>query len=219
MIPLYGCRQCLSVVMIRGSLTRHKELILDHEMFKDGWPCVRCSSKMYSLDQEDIVCTADIKFSVKYELTVDEFFMALCGFGLPDELGCEPEIVRAVLLSAKIIDVATNVSCSGRTVISKIALDNGLSLHLAGSPYGATVYKITRAHNDRVDSSGVQEGSKNGILRGYGDACSRGQCDQPFGDKAPDSVHLHPDGTGGDHAARGVEEASRSSRTNESGDK
>jgi len=82
------------------------------------------------------------------ELSPEEAFRALCGFGLPSELGTDLEVVQALLLSSKVIGVQLKKSSSDRTVLENISLENGLVLHLAGSPSGAVIFKITRGEKE-----------------------------------------------------------------------
>lgn len=184
---MWACPVCLTLVVVRGDLSEVRTLLLDHPMWKDGWPCVQCNSPMERMDTtsgRSLTMLATRGALTKYELTAREFFGALCGFGLPQEVGCEPEVVKALLRSTKIRDVVVVPASLGRTAIREIHLDNGLRLHLASSLAGATVFKITRAHNDGCDLVDVQPKSKTRNVQGYIGAVSedvhsgRGSVDQ-----------------------------------------
>lgn len=87
------------------------------------------------------------------QLNVEDFFRALCGFGLPDQLGCAPEIISSLLAANTIVGVDMAIAGGDRTVVFSINLNNGLKLHMASSPEGPCIYKITRAQYGNSDSS------------------------------------------------------------------
>jgi len=178
MIQFYACDSCLTVVRVSGD-HESMPLVTDHSLWKDGHPCVRteCSSQMYRLKNYEGACVMDAsKYGVFriLNLTAEECFSAMCGYGLPGEVGSEPENVKALLLSSAIVDVSTCTSPSGKTVLDRLDLNNGVSLYLAASSYGPVVFKITRRRDARTgnDIGALQQDAANDNVRRLH------QCDQ-----------------------------------------
>ena len=146
----YACDRCLTAVKVHGDPDSIQKLIVQHVRWKDGLPCVRtgCSSTMYAFENAS---SGHLGMMTVLCLTAEEFFSALCGYGLPDEIGSEPEVVQALLLSSKVIGAAVGKSLSGRAILSKLELENGTCLHLASARQGPTVYKVTRKRHDQKD--------------------------------------------------------------------
>ena len=159
--PYFGCNECTAVTHIVGNVEDIKALIKDHVQWKNGYPCVisGCLGKM--LEITDRGTLTEMHKAAKqgllrfYTLSPAEFFRALCGFGLPDELGCSPEVVTAMFSSALVTSVGVRGTPSGRTILDQIFLDNGVCLHLAASPQGSSVYKITRTKDEKLENSRV----------------------------------------------------------------
>jgi len=159
------CNKCGLGVRIVGDLTESTTLLIKHPKWRDSRPCIRtgCGGEMElqgKFDYEDAV-------QEDHTLEVHEFFRALCGFGTPDEIASEPEIVRSLLKSEKIVDVKVRKSYT-RTVVDHIDLANGLRLHFTLGSEGAVVYKITRYRDDPVDDDqgGVHPDSEDsGVQR------------------------------------------------------
>lgn len=175
----YACDQCLTVVRVHGPPEDVRRLILDHSLWKDGRPCVHssCDAKLYELtaEESEVAVNATTPGVIRVlNLTAQEFFSAMCGYGLPDELGTSPEVVKALLLSSKIMDVSVGESPSGRTVVYRLDLENGTSLHLASSSHGPSVFKVTRRSDVRAgnDIGVLQQDPEDRVVR---DAC---RCDQ-----------------------------------------
>ena len=76
-------------------------------------------------------------------LTKSQFISAINGMGLPSETVTHVEPIVAMLKSSRVVDVKA-FERDGRCFIHEISLDNGVTLHLAASGYGAVVYKATR---------------------------------------------------------------------------
>ena len=87
------------------------------------------------------------------ELTASEAFSALCGLGLPEQIGHEPEVVEALLLAHRVTGVEVAKSPSGRTLLKSLTLANGVTIHLISNVSGAGVLKIVRRtdESDRVE--------------------------------------------------------------------
>ena len=182
----FGCDTCATVVKVYGELQTIKDLILSHPRWNGRWPCIRygCSDEMGLLSKgltSDLKTATSAGIVTEHILNPEEFFRALCGYGVPEEIGCEPEVVRALLLSASISDIGMRRSKSNRTIVDRIDLDNGTSLHLASSPAGPAVFKITRRRDEpqlHEDRGGVHQELRGDDVQGVRPG---GECETPGG--------------------------------------
>jgi len=176
----YYCKSCLLVVKVIGDPMAINGLIKQHPRWKPGHPCVGgCGHRMERIPANEVgwVIAAAEQGAVRmYELTPEQFFSAMCGFGLPEEISIEPESVVAFLKSAKVVDVKVETSPTGRVVLHQIDLENGLSLHLSSSSYGPTIFKITRrkAQNADHDHGEVPTDPDEGALQVFSECGSGG---------------------------------------------
>lgn len=147
---VYGCDNCLTVVRVYGDPDVTRKLIVEHDLWKDGLPCFQdgCASNLRRLTDGEAQAVVGHGLVQTLSLTVEEFFAALCGYGIPEEISPEPEVVQALLLSARVDKVAVSTSPTGRTLLSRMDLDNGTCLHLASSAFGPAIYKVTRRRHD-----------------------------------------------------------------------
>lgn len=204
MMRFYACDSCLTIVRVRGDAAS-MPLIETHSLWRGGHPCVRteCGSKMYRLKTDEFNLVMDAsKYGVfrVVDLTVQECFAAMCGYGLPSEIGSEPENIKALLLSSAVIDVSTCTSPSGRTVLDRLDLANDTSLHLAASSHGPVVFKVTRRSDVRAgnDSGALQQGPADNVVRGAC-RCDQGVCGGGCGDGEHTSELHEPRDTDGEH--------------------
>ena len=150
MITMLACDNCLMVIRVLGDAEVIDNLIIRHSKWTAGWPCVsenchECMRRVTDTEEvSGIFAAADTSLIRVNELSPEDAFKALCGLGLPEEIGALPEVIRALLLSNKVKDIQNWQSASGRTVIDWLELENGVRIHLASSPAGPIVYKITR---------------------------------------------------------------------------
>jgi len=150
MITMLACDACLTVIRVFGDAEVIDNLIIGHSKWTAGWPCVsdNCHEFMRRVtDTEEVsgvFAAADSTLLHVNELSPEDAFSALCGLGLPEEIGTQPEVIRALLLSNKVRDIQNWQAASGRTVLDWLELENGVRIHLASSPAGPVVYKITR---------------------------------------------------------------------------
>ena len=168
----YACDSCFLVVRVAGDPEEWQRLIVDHSLWRDGLPCFRdaCEDKLYRIDMADVPAVINAtKHSVfsTLDLTVEEFFRALCGYGLPEEVGRGPEVARALLLSSRVSDVSVRKSPSGKTILDRLDLEDGTRLHLASSSHGPVVFKMTRRPDVGAGSDlGVlQQNTEDGIIQ------------------------------------------------------
>ena len=167
----FGCDSCLQIIKLQGDQELINKLILHHVRWLKGWPCVTCNCKgpMTRVDGEtleQLKQESTQRLLSVITLNPEEFFRALCGLGLPDELGCEPEIVKSLLLSNKIVDVGIFPLGTKRTVLTQMYLDNGLCIHLASSPAGPVVFKVTRGQHGTSTSAELSENTPDNNVPG-----------------------------------------------------
>ena len=178
----YVCLTCGTVVVISGSVEDHDRLFVRHQNWKKGCPCITFGCQG-SLDR-----TLDIAWCVNQasrilRLSPQEFFRALCGGGTPEEVLCSPEVVRAFLLSSRIVKVDLRQEMgSDRTFIDRIYLENETVLHLGGAA-GAMVYKVTKNAKER-DQVGVLSSAEDPALRRPGGVI-RGGTEWEVGNQDP----------------------------------
>lgn len=98
------------------------------------------------------------KVDRKTRITASELYKAVHGVGLPDEIVKDAIVVES-LLKANLIDAVKTEERNGRVYIHEIALDNGVSLHLAAGSAGAVVFKITKG--TKKDGNGNTSGSSS----------------------------------------------------------
>lgn len=111
--------------------------------------CPECGSQLQHASFLDSDTLARIQFVVR-EVTPMEAHLVLEGLGFPEERSCGEDTVRAALVGQRIraVDVR-EIRGTGRTVVDNITLEDGTTLFLAGSGWGATVYRV-RAPNPYV---------------------------------------------------------------------
>jgi len=129
------CHSCDAKFDLRGD---HEPL--EEDVKKGAVKCPMCFD--YS-----VVLTSvknKLKGQVPTELTKQQFWAATHGFGLPDELVTEPEVVEAMLLAHRVKKVNLAKTVSGHVVIYELGLDNGITLHFTASGAGAVIFKSTR---------------------------------------------------------------------------
>ena len=106
--------------------------------------CPECKTPLRSslyLDQE-------LRLHVQHvlrELTPHETYLALLGNGFPEERECVEEIVTRVLEGHTVKKIeAREIPHTHRTVIDSITLEDGTTLFLSGSGWGALVTRIRK---------------------------------------------------------------------------
>lgn len=146
----FGCTHCLTVVRVVDEDELVERLIRSHAKWKDGRMCPSCAVGRFKEFRGSMRREARIMFDgnmfTSYELTAAEFFSALCGFGYPDEIDASPEVVSALLKSSSVkgVECALRDGRKNRTIVDRLDLSDGTSLHFTGSSVGAVVYKVTR---------------------------------------------------------------------------
>jgi hypothetical protein len=116
--------------------------------FSTYWPdkyiCGACGERAKGFDEVDLPTNVTRQLRIR-DLSDAEFFAALNGLGLPEDICCKTKTVKELLLERKICEV-TGFEPSGtdRFVIEYLTLDNGDRVYLGASTYGAVVYRIAK---------------------------------------------------------------------------
>lgn len=136
------CSICKTTFRLEG---KHEPL--EEDMAKGPVKCPLCLQPSVATSVSSMGEEAD------HHLTMQEFWQATHGFGLPEEIVTEPETVTAMLLAHEIIGVSAYRSRSGRVVINDVLLSNGISLHFTASGEGAVIFKSTRMQEKKENAS------------------------------------------------------------------
>lgn len=143
---LINCTNCAFTVRIFGSDESEMQGLVGpgSDWWPDKYPCTKCGGKMK-------VTTIDAKMLANLrvvDLNPQEAFVAFSGGGIPSDLNCTVESVKALLEGAVIEKVeAHTVSGTRRSLLNSITLKSGERIYLASSVHGAVVYRIASPHN------------------------------------------------------------------------
>lgn len=126
----FTCAACLKGFRVHGN----KELLKK---------CVEVEARCPHCDTQ-----LEVGYSSKsrehIELDVGDFWRAVHGFGLPDEVVAGHEAIEALLLTHRVAAVDANKTRTGRVEIRSLTLANGVKLHFASSGEGAVIFKATK---------------------------------------------------------------------------
>ena len=133
------CSTCHGVVVVTGDRERMLQLF-SAELWPEGYPCVYgCDGRAHTApeldDPEKFLCR---------ELTPEEYFRALHGGGLPEELAFDYGTVKDLLTEEPITGIVLRDWGTGvRPGIERISTDKH-EIHLSASPNkGVQVLKVT----------------------------------------------------------------------------
>jgi hypothetical protein len=102
----------------------------------------QCGGKVLVTKDASLTTIASILKSVS--LSAKEFFSAVHGGGMPDEVPNSEQLVASLLIANKVLAVETE-EADGRVYLHEIHLENGTKLHLGAGGRGAQVWKVTKA--------------------------------------------------------------------------
>jgi hypothetical protein len=86
------------------------------------------------------------------ELAVGDFWSAIHGFGLPEEVVAGPEAIEAMLLAHMVVEADVKKTTTGRVEIRSLTLNNGVKMHFAASGEGAVIFKSTKEEENGGES-------------------------------------------------------------------
>jgi hypothetical protein len=156
----FVCSNCPAGYQISGTWFKIQELLVAHPRWQDHEKrCPLCDCVLL-LHSPRIAIHRDWR-----RIGVEEFFKALCGFGLPEEIGCTPDVVSALLKANPIVGIDMAAAGEDRTAVYAIILDNNLRLHLVSSPDGPCIYKITRTQHGDSNSSHLSKEATDVVIQ------------------------------------------------------
>lgn len=108
--------------------------------------CPRCAAALGRYREIEVDGTVMRRLKVT-DLTTDEMYAALNGFGLPEEVQCSRRRVQEVLENTKIKKVVGRDTAAGRFVIDSILFEDNKRMYLGASSEGAVVYRISEPYD------------------------------------------------------------------------
>lgn len=142
------CFRCYTAVRVMGEITRVHDLVGESsEYWPDKFHCVNCHRPCEGLLEEEVDAAVLERMKVK-ELSPDEMLAAQEGFGTPEEMICSSGAVTE-LFEKNAVKKVHGYEPSGTTrfIIDCIEFENGVRMHLAASPGGAVVFRISRPYS------------------------------------------------------------------------
>lgn len=143
---IIACRECGMAVRVSGEHDEVQSLLGEQntEWYPDLYPCPRagCTSKAELMESVEPSALQTLSL---HDLSPQEAYAAFHGLGLPEERDCGPTAVKTALLGSRIKNVDVRlIKGSNRSVLYKIELEDGTSLYLGSSSFGATVYRVAK---------------------------------------------------------------------------
>lgn len=140
------CTECSTAVRVSGDQEELDHLFGERntDWYPSNFPCpdASCDAKAKLLDS---VASSALRMLEVHDLTPHEAYAALHGLGLPAERDCGPTAVKELLLTNQVAKVdARLIKGSNRSVIYSITMEDGTTLFLGSSPFGATAYRIAK---------------------------------------------------------------------------
>jgi len=133
------CAKCGLTIRSAGDGLEHL-LGQGSDWYPDRYPCPRCAAKARILVGGDYPENA-------VDLNPEEMFAAFHGLGMPAEREFGETVVRGAMNGAKIRKVHTRSVGKGRCCVDRIELEDGTTLYLGASTYGAVVYRMSAVHS------------------------------------------------------------------------
>ena len=100
-------------------------------------------------------------FKAPLKITALELYQAIGGLGLPDEVANDPDVMKSMLLSSRIVGVDLEKESSNDTYyLHEIRLENGVTFHLGSGLRGASVIKMTKEMHRAVQRPGRSRSSR-----------------------------------------------------------
>jgi hypothetical protein len=105
--------------------------------------CARgCGGKVI-FGQDAAAMAEGAQLAPPLHVTATEYYKALGGMGLPDEVTDDPDLIEALFKAHRVDSVMLELAM-GRIFIHEIRLENGMTVHLSAGAKGAQVLKVTR---------------------------------------------------------------------------
>lgn len=156
----FVCSKCPTGYQITGTWFKIQELLVAHPRWRDrNKECPLCGG---------VLLLHSPRLPVHREwrqIGVEEFFRALCGFGLPEEVCCTPKVISALMQANLVVGLDMAEAGGDRTAVYAISLSNDWKLHLVSSPEGPCIYKITRSQHGNSDSNHLPEKTTDVVIQ------------------------------------------------------
>ena len=154
---IIACRECGNAIRVTGEHDEVQQLLGEHnqDWYPDKYPCPMptCDGKSEFMDAIE---PAAFRMLNIVDLTLHEAYAAFHGLGLPDERDCGPVAIRECLLSGRVKSVDVRlIRGSSRSVLYSITMEDGTTIHVGSSPFGAVVYRLAKPQSavQRLDES------------------------------------------------------------------
>lgn len=142
-----ACLACKHAISVIGEVAEVDNLVGQRsDLWPDRYKCWACEGSMEAVLTPQVSGTAYGQLYI-YELGPQEAFAALMGLGLPDERVVEADTVHQLFERAGLQVKGKSYRGMHRFFIDEIVFPDGTKLHLAASPQGAAVYRITKPHS------------------------------------------------------------------------
>lgn len=143
-IVCFACKHAISVI---GDVAEVDNLVGQRsDLWPDKYRCWACEGKMEAVLTPEVSTAAYGQLSI-YELGPQETYAALMGLGMPDERAVDPVTIAQLFEQAGLKVRGKSYRGVPRFFVDSIEFPDGTKLHLAASPQGAAVYRITRPHS------------------------------------------------------------------------
>lgn len=107
--------------------------------------CPECGGPLVAAAFVDAALLSRVQHVLR-ELSPMEAHLAFEKMGFPEERSCGEDTVRAVLCQ-KVTSVHVHeIRGTGRTVLESLTMEDGTTVFLSGSGWGALVYRVRKPH-------------------------------------------------------------------------
>lgn len=143
-----ACQRCSLVFRVLGDFQELETLVGRQSSFwPDKYICGRCQGPTPVMSEQQ-AARLQMLGQETVELDPGEYFRALQGLGLPDEIECGRTAVEQLLRGQKVKRIAGHeVNKRKRFCLEWIEFEDGSRAYFGASSHGAIVYKITKPPN------------------------------------------------------------------------
>lgn len=141
------CKVCSTALRVNGELNEVETLVgQTSEYWPNRYPCFRCNAFAEGFLTPEVSHTVWSVVEV-FDVTAQEAFAALHGMGIPAERNCCSDVILPLLQAVGVKARGRDVRGQQRFILNELELPDGTKLHLAPSPEGPLVYRITKPHS------------------------------------------------------------------------
>lgn len=154
---MIACSACCHALQVTGDLEELGSLLGEHSDFwPDKYVCHSCGKQAQYYLTAEVSELAFAKLHVA-NVTVQEAYAALNGFGLPDERMCCEEVVLPLFEQAGI--KVKGGRPRGHTFfrLEELMFPDGTTLFLAPSALGVVIFRVRKPHSYAADEVSHEE--------------------------------------------------------------